>query len=144
MGQIGSASNAIVQQALGLDGKNPERGSLAHEYWKRFYAQRFRDLGYKIQMEALRKSGNVDVVARKGAENIAIEIETGKSDIIRNVKQDLLSGFDKVLIVAVDKKALGKVERELAMAGLIIEGKVEIVFGDSSYACARCHIESEI
>ena len=78
-------------------------------------------------MEALRKSGNVDVVARKGAENIAIEIETGKSDIIRNVKQDLLSGFGKVLIVAVDKKALGKVERELAREGLIGFWRVEIV-----------------
>ena len=127
MGQIGSASNAIVQQALGLDSKNTERGSLAHEYWKRFYAQRFKEQGYKVILEAPRKSGNVDVLALKNGKSIAIEIENGKSDAVRNVKQDLLSGFDKVLIVATDKKALGKVERELARAGLIIDGKVEIV-----------------
>ena len=66
----------------------------------------------------------------KGEESVAVEIETGKSDFVRNVKQDLLSGFDKVLVVAVDKKALGKVEKELARAGLIIGGKVEIVLGD--------------
>ena len=57
-------------------------------------------------------------------------METGKSNFIRNVKQDLLSGFGKVLVVAVDKKALEKVERELAREGLIIDGKVEIVLGD--------------
>ena len=129
---------------MGLDGKNPQRGSLVHEYWKRFYAERFREQGYKVYLEASRKSGNVDVLALKDGKSIAIEIETGKSDFVRNVKQDLLSGFGKVMVVAIDKKALGKVERELAKAGLIIEGKVEIVFGDSSYACARCHIESEI
>lgn len=132
------------KEALGLDGKTHERASLVHEYWKRFYSQRFKEQGYKVILEAPRKSGNVDVLAVKDGKSVGIEVETGKSDAIRNVKQDLLSGFDKVLIVAVDKKALGKVERELAMAGLIIEGKVEIVFGDSSYACARCHIESEI
>jgi hypothetical protein len=30
-----------------------------------------------------------------------------------------------VLVVAVDKKALGKIEQELAKVGLIIDGKVE-------------------
>ena len=118
------------KEALGLDGKNPERSSLAHEYWKRFYAQRFREQGYKVILEAPRKSGNVDVLAMKEGESIAIEIETGKSDFVRNVKQDLLSGFDKIMVVAVDKKALGKVERELGRKGLIIGGKVEIVLGD--------------
>ena len=118
------------KEALGLDGKTPERASLVHEYWKRFYAQRFKEQGYKVCIEAPRKSGNVDLLASKEGESIAIEIETGKSDIIRNVKQDLLSGFDKVLVVAVDKKALGKVERELAREGLIIDGKVEILLQD--------------
>lgn len=118
------------KEALGLDGKTPERASLVHEYWKRFYAQRFKEQGYKVCIEAPRKSGNVDVLAVKEGKSIAIEIETGKSDIVRNVKQDLLSGFSKVLVVAIDKKALGKVERELARAGLIIDGKVEIVLQD--------------
>ncbi len=57
-------------------------------------------------------------------------METGKSDFVRNVKQDLLSGFDKILVVAVDKKALEKLERELGKEGLIIDGKVEIRHGE--------------
>jgi predicted RecB family endonuclease len=77
-------------------------------------------------MEAPRKSGNVDVLAAKDGKTIAIEVETGKSDVVRNVKQDLLSEFDKVLVVATDEKALRKVEQELAQVGLIIPGKVEV------------------
>ncbi len=118
------------KQVLGEEAKNPSRESLVHQYWKRFYGERFKEQGYKIQLEAPRRSGNVDVLAVKGEESIAVEIETGKSDIVRNVKQDLLSGFDKVLIVATDEKALAKVEQELGRAGLIGVQRVEIVLRD--------------
>ncbi|GAG04934.1 unnamed protein product, partial [marine sediment metagenome] len=116
--------------ALGLDATNPERASLVHEYWKRFYAQRFQEQGYAVRLEAPRKSGTVDVLAVKNGESVAVEIETGKSDFVRNVKQDLLSGFDKILVVATDEKALGKVERELARAGMIIPDRIEVVLRD--------------
>ena len=132
MGRIGSASNAIVQQALDLDSKNTERASLVHEYWKRWYAGKFKKRGYRVYLEVPRRSGKVDVVARKGAENIAIEIETGKSDVVWNVRQDLLSGYSKVLIIATDGKALKKVEQKLAHAGLIIPNRVEVVLRDRS------------
>ncbi len=115
------------KQALGVDGENTGRESLVHEYWKRFYAARFREQGYEVQIEAPRRSGNVDVLAVKDGRSIALEIETGKSDIVRNVKRDLLSGFDKVLVVATDKKALAKVEQELGRAGLIGLERVETV-----------------
>ena len=118
------------KQALGLGARTPERASLVHEYWKRFYAQRFQEQGYKVQMEAPRKSGNVDVLAVKDGESVAVEIETGKSDIVKNVKQDLLSGFDKVLVVATDEKALEKVEQKLAQEGLLGIGRVEVVLRD--------------
>ncbi len=121
------------KEALGFDGKKAERASLVHEYWKRWYAGKFKKRGYRVYLEVPRRSGSVDVLARKGAENIAIEIETGKSDVVWNVRQDLLSGFEKVLVVATDKRALEKVERDLAKVGLIIDGKVEIVLGGSSY-----------
>ncbi len=115
------------KQALGLDAKTPERASLVHEYWKRFYAQRFREKGYKVRLEAPRISGTIDVLAVKDGESVAVEIETGKSDIARNVKQDLLSGFGKVLIVATDEKALGIVEQKLAKEGLVGVGRVVVV-----------------
>ena len=77
-----------------------------------------------------RKSGHLDVVAKNESERIAIEIETGKSDFVRNVKQDLLAGYDKVLVVATGKKAFAKVERELAATGLLGLARVVLVLAN--------------
>ena len=110
--------------------RNLGRGSIAHEYWKRFYAAMLKDDGYHVELEAPRKEGRVDVLARKGAESLAVEIETGKSDVVWNVKQNLLSRFNSVLVVATDEGALAKVERQLARAGLIIPNKVNVVLRD--------------
>ncbi len=123
------------KDALGLDDKKPQGASLVHEYWKRFYAQRFQEQGHKTFLESPRKSGNADVLALKDGKSIAIEIETGKSDVVKNVQQDLLSGFDKILVVATDAKALRKVEQELAHAGLIIPNKVDMVLRDQIVGC---------
>lgn len=119
-----------AREIFDLDNSTPEYGSLVHEYWKRFYAQRSREQGYKVILEAPRKSGKVDVLAVKNDKSIAIEIETGKSDVVKNVKQDLLSGFDKVLVVATDKNVLGKVEKDLARVGLIGLIKIKVVLRD--------------
>ena len=118
-----------ARERLGLK-KNLGRGSLAHEYWKRFYAASFREQGYRVELEAPRGNGRVDVLAKRGNESVAIEVETGKSDVMKNVRQNLRSGFGRVLVVATDEAALGRVERQLAKAGLIIPGRVELVLRD--------------
>ena len=115
------------KEALGLNGEIPEYGSLVHEYWKRFYGQKFEKQGYKVDYEVPRKSGRVDVVASKDNKRIAIEVETGKSDIVQNVKQDLLAKYDRVLIVATNNKAFKKVERELAKEELLGIKRIKIV-----------------
>lgn len=40
------------REALGLDAGGPDRPSPVHEYWKRFYAQRFQEQGYITRLEA--------------------------------------------------------------------------------------------
>jgi hypothetical protein len=54
------------------------------------------------------------VVATKNTEKIAIEIETGKSNYKRNIQQNLGPKYDKIVVAATDKKALKKVELDLA------------------------------
>ena len=113
-----------------LDTVELTRESIAHEYWKNLYAEKFRAMGYTIEVEAPRHQGRVDILAQKPSESVAVEIETGMSDVVWNVKLDLLSGFDKVLVVATDKTALKKVEIGLAQAGLLIAGRVAVVLRD--------------
>jgi len=116
-----------VKEILNLDNKEPQHGSIVHEYWKRYYAQRFREHGYQVELEVPRKSGRVDVVAQKDGEIIAIEIETGKSDYLRNIRQDLAVKYGKIIVVATGKKAFERIEKQLAQASLLIPNKVDIV-----------------
>jgi hypothetical protein len=116
-----------AQEAVNPGGDVPTHGSIVHEYWKRYWAQRFREQGYQVELEAPRKSGRVDVVARKGGQAIAVEIETGKSNYLQNIRQDLAAKYGKILVVATDKAAYQAIERQIAQADLIIPGRVEVV-----------------
>jgi DNA-binding Lrp family transcriptional regulator len=74
----------------------------------------------------------VDVVAKKDDQKIAIEIETGKSNYLRNIRQDMLAKYDQILVVTTDKTAYEKVEKDLAIAGLLIPKKVKLILRDDS------------
>ncbi len=130
MGQTRKVILRLTKQskdALSLDTSEPQHGSIVHEYWKRFYAQRFREKGYIVEFEVSRPSGRVDVVARKDGEKVAIEIETGKSNFLKNVQQDLGAKYNKILVVATDKPAFEKIEKKLAQAELLIPGRIDLV-----------------
>ncbi len=116
---------------LGLESSFVRHGSIAHEYWKRFYGRLFKQRGYTIQFEAPRYGGRADLIARKNGESVAIEVETGKSDVVSNVRHCLRSRFDKIIIVATNDAALAIVERKLAEAQLIIPTRVQIALRDS-------------
>lgn len=112
-------------------GHDPQ-ASFIHEFWKRRVAKQFEAKGYSVALEASRQrgGGKMDISAARASESLAIEIETGKSDVVSNVKRDLLCGVQKVLVVATSDEALQKVEQQLARAGLLILGRVEVVFRD--------------
>ena len=116
-----------ARKALGVEPGNSIRGSIAHEYWKYYYGRRFADQGYRVSFEAPRTGGRVDVLASRNGERVTIEVETGKSDVVANVRNCLRSAFQSVIVVATDGTALDKVERELAKARLMIPERVSIV-----------------
>jgi len=87
-----------------------KQGSWEHEYWKYRVGEYYRKKGYKVTFEyKIDKGKSVDVVAEKEGKKISIEIETGKSDYIYNVKKDLDYGFDEVLIVVLNEKIREKI-----------------------------------
>ena len=114
-------------ELLGLGAGKGRPESLVHEYWKHHYARLYSQRGYDVKLESSRHGGRVDVLAIRGARRIGIEVETGKSNVVANVKNCLRSGFDSVVIVATDKPALMQVQRALATVGLLIPGRIDVV-----------------
>ncbi len=112
---------------FGRRGEPEPHESLAHAYWKHFYAQRLAREGWCVETEAKRVGGKVDVLGTRNGERIGIEIETGKSDVAANVRNGLRSRFERVIVVATDEQAMKRVETTLAKAHLLIPGRVDVV-----------------
>jgi hypothetical protein len=89
-----------------------DRNGLEHRYWKWKIADYYRKKGYKVYIEK-KINGNVDVAVKKENLTIAIEIETGKSDYIQNIKKDLKAGYSLVVSVAINELVERKIREKL-------------------------------
>ncbi|MBU1339065.1 MAG: hypothetical protein KKD56_08360 [Acidobacteria bacterium] len=77
-----------------------KRGSFEHEYAKFRIGEYYRKKGYWVTYEYKIGDGKtVDVVAEKDGKRIAIEVETGKSDAIYNIKKDMEAGFKEMICI---------------------------------------------
>lgn len=130
---VGTSRKVLVRvsraarELLGIQDQHADRESLAHAYWKRFYAKQLQLQGYDVQIETPRNGGYADVVGSNGQQRIAIEVETGKSDIVDNVKSCLAAKFTDIIIVAVSASAMNTIESRLAAAGLLIPNRIAII-----------------
>jgi len=81
-----------------------KRGSFEHEYAKFKVGEHFRKKGFWVTYEYKLPGGkSVDLVAEKDGNRIAVEIETGKSDVIYNLQKCWKAEFDEIWIVALTK-----------------------------------------
>ena len=68
--------------------------------------------GYEVALEQpVPGDGFVDVVAERPGERVAIEIETGKSDVKANPRNALAAEFDRVIVVATTPAAATTCQR---------------------------------
>jgi len=79
-------------------------GGNTHQYWIDEVAKFLFGKCYEVEIE---KDG-VDVVAVKDDKKFAFEIETGKSDVIKNIEKCLALGFDKIYSVIIEKERIEK------------------------------------
>jgi len=89
-----------------------DRNGVEHRYWKWRIAAHYRKRGYRVFIEK-RINGGVDVAIKKDNMSIAIEIETGESDYIKNILKDLKAGFGMVISVATNEVVENKIRVEL-------------------------------
>jgi hypothetical protein len=117
-----------ARKYLGISTEMPwSRESIAHAYWKHYYAHLMEQQGFTVVLEAQLGRGRVDVLASRDDRRIAIEIETGKSNAVANVRDCLLAGCERVVVVATTAHAFTTLERQLARASLLIPHRVQLI-----------------
>jgi Holliday junction resolvase-like predicted endonuclease len=81
-------------------------------FWVNRAAKYFVKKGYDIVCEhPVKGNGAVDILAKKPSENVAIEVETGKSDIKANLKKIKGGGFERIVIVATSPAAVTECQK---------------------------------
>jgi hypothetical protein len=115
------------REVLGLkQDKGYRQGGLAHRFYLQKAAEHFKAEGYNVHAEFPIGDGRtVDLVALKGMEKVAVEVETGKSDPAANIAKCLSMGFHKTCLVPTNKEIESKLQQLVAEGGF--EGRVEIL-----------------
>lgn len=103
-----------IAESQGIDPGPPPRAGLEHRYWVSRVAAQFEHQGYDIVIEHhIPGDGHVDLAASRPGERLAIEVETGKSNIPANLDKLRGAGFDRVILVATSPSAVGACQKAL-------------------------------
>ncbi len=123
--QLTDAGRSVCS-SLGIGSGRRQRTSLEHAYWVMRSAEHFERKGYEVSQEyAVKGNGTVDLQAQRPGERVAVEVETGKSDVAGNLAKLCGKGFDRIVMIATSptavsacKKAIDERERD---AGVSVE-----------------------
>ena len=90
------------------------RGGPEHEYWKARVAQHLRDLGFLVEVEKPTGGGQtIDLVATKDGQTLAVEVETGTSDVAANIRKCIRFGCQRVLVLGTSAHAMHHISQSL-------------------------------
>jgi hypothetical protein len=123
-----------------IGAKMQEPNGTEHKYWKERIADTLAKLGYEVTQESPIncKGKTVDILAAKDGKKTAIEIETGRSAPLINIKKNLKADFDTIIVVVTNAEAKAKIYNEVVSENLQNEKRLIItdtahwraVFGD--------------
>lgn len=117
-----------VCASVGVDPAPRPRESLEHRYWVKKTADCFENKGYDVTREHhIEGNGAVDLLAERPGERVAVEIETGKSDIKANLTKIRNAGFDRGVLVATSPTAAGACQKAVEAAGREQKPAVELL-----------------
>ena len=109
-----SDAGRTVCHAHQIDPGPVPRESLEHRWWIRKTQEYFEKKGYEVTLEhPIKGNGAIDLLAQRPGEKIAIEVETGKSDIKQNLLHMKKKEFDKLIMVATSPTAVSACQKAI-------------------------------
>lgn len=107
-------SGRSVARQVGLEPRPHQTQSLEHRYWVHRSARHFQAQGYEITMEyQIAGNGAIDLVAQRGGRRVAVEVETGKSNIKQNLKNLDGESFNRSIMLATSPSAAAACHRAI-------------------------------
>jgi ABC-type dipeptide/oligopeptide/nickel transport system ATPase component len=101
-----------IAATAGVDVNVSRRPGIEHQFWVDKTIDHLEGEGYRVEPEfALNTGGIVDLFAERAGKRIAVEIETGKSDIRRNIEKLNAIEIDELIIVATSPTAITACKR---------------------------------
>ena len=86
---------------MGISSGPRARESLEHSFWVNRAAKYFEKKAYDVSCEhPVKGNGAIDILAERHGERVAIEVETGKSNVKGNLDKIKNAGFDRIILVA--------------------------------------------
>ncbi len=77
-------------------------------------AKYFEKKGYETKCEhPVKGNGAIDILATRGSRKVAVEVETGKSNIKANLDKIKDAGFDRIVFVATSAAAITACQRAI-------------------------------
>jgi hypothetical protein len=101
-------SGRMLCSSLGIAPGPVPRESMEHRFWVGQAAHWFENRGYEVVREhPVKGNGAIDILATKPGEQVAVEVETGKSDVKENIDKICHAGFDRIVLLATSPSAVG-------------------------------------
>jgi predicted RecB family endonuclease len=72
-------------------------------------------------------NGAIDILAERPGEHVAIEVETGRSDIRENMRKISAAGFDRVVFMATSPSAATACQRAVEDLEPEQKGRIELL-----------------
>ena len=115
----------MVLGDMGYEFENESEG-VVHKFWKHTVSEYYKDMGLDVRVEEYYINGRPNIIINKKDKKIAIEIETGKSNYVKNIERALAAGFDEVVCMAVNRFVEDKIALALKTKG-IDDNRIRIV-----------------
>ena len=108
-------------------------GGDRHRFWIGKISQILAEKGYRVRQEHPIGGGKtVDISASMEDWRIAVEVETGSSDAVSNVKKAVAAGFDRVISVLPDRASVESLISELRKLNVDMEGVGVMTYSDAA------------
>jgi energy-coupling factor transporter ATP-binding protein EcfA2 len=125
--QLTDLGRTVCKSASIDPGLNP-RESLEHRYWVNKTAQHLEKEGYEVIREhPVKGNGAIDLLAQRPGEQVAVEIETGKSDIKSNLKNIAKADFDRTVLLATSGDAITACQKAVGSMKENDSSKIELL-----------------